>query len=58
MAVKPIDVTTMANWKRWFFIAMSDCILFPEKTAYESNHIISDNQSYKCDLKDFSFSFT
>jgi predicted transposase/invertase (TIGR01784 family) len=43
--------------KEVIFIAIADCIIFPEKLAYKSDHIILDKESYEHDLKDFSFTF-
>lgn len=45
------------NLKEIIFIAIADCIIFPEKKAYKSDHIILDKESYEHDLKDFSFTF-
>lgn len=43
--------------KEVIFIAIADYIIFPDKAAYKSDHIILDKQSYEHDLKDFSFTF-
>ena len=45
------------NLKEVIFIAIADCIIFPDKKAYKSDHIILDKNSYEHDLKDFSFTF-
>ena len=45
------------NLKEIIFIAISDCILFPEKKQYKSDHIILDKDSHEHDLKDFYFTF-
>jgi predicted transposase/invertase (TIGR01784 family) len=45
------------NLKEVIFIAIADCIIFPEKEAYKSDHIILDKKSLEHDLKDFSFTF-
>jgi predicted transposase/invertase (TIGR01784 family) len=45
------------NLKEVIFIAIADCIIFPDKAAYKSDHIILDKKSYEHDLKDFSFTF-
>jgi predicted transposase/invertase (TIGR01784 family) len=45
------------NLKEVIFIAIADCIIFPEKEAYKSDHIILDKNSLEHDLKDFSFTF-
>lgn len=43
--------------KEVIFIAIADCIIFPDKVAYKSDHIILDKASFEHDLKDFSFTF-
>ena len=43
--------------KEIIFIAIADCVLFPNKPSYKSDHIILDKGSYEHDLKDFSFTF-
>ena len=43
--------------KEVIFIAISDFIMFPDKEAYKSDHVILDRDSYENDLKDFSFTF-
>ncbi|WP_339052435.1 Rpn family recombination-promoting nuclease/putative transposase [Candidatus Lariskella endosymbiont of Epinotia ramella] len=45
------------NLKKIIFIAILDCVLFPEKESYKSDHIILDKVTYENDLKDFSFTF-
>lgn len=45
------------NLKEVIFIAISDCIVFPNKTAYKSDHVILDKKTYEHDLQDFSFTF-
>ena len=45
------------NLKEVIFIAIADCIIFPDKEEYKSDHIILDKNSYEHDLKDFSFTF-
>lgn len=45
------------NLKEVIFIAIADYILFPEKKAYKSDHIILDKETFEHDLKDFSFTF-
>ena len=39
------------------FIAITDFVMFPDKSNYYSTHWILDNQSYSYGLKDFSFTF-
>jgi predicted transposase/invertase (TIGR01784 family) len=39
------------------FIAIADCVLFPNKADYKSDHVILDKENYDHDLKDFSFTF-
>jgi predicted transposase/invertase (TIGR01784 family) len=39
------------------FIAIADCILFPHKVDYKSDHILLDRKTHTQDLKDFSFIF-
>lgn len=43
--------------KEVIFLAVCDCVLFPNKTAFKSDHIILDKESFEHDLKDFSFTF-
>ena len=45
------------NLKEIIFIAIADCVLFPEKKEYKSDHVILDKNSYEHDLKDFYFTF-
>ena len=46
-----------SNLKEIIFIAIADCILFPEKKEYISRHIILDKNTHEHDLKDFFFTF-
>ena len=46
-----------ANLKEIIFIAIADCILFPDKENYKSDHVILDKENYDHDLKDFYFTF-
>ncbi|WP_264376172.1 Rpn family recombination-promoting nuclease/putative transposase [Wolbachia endosymbiont (group B) of Sphaerophoria taeniata] len=43
--------------KEIIFIAVADCIIFPDKSEYKSNHVILDQNSFEHDLKDFYFVF-
>jgi predicted transposase/invertase (TIGR01784 family) len=43
--------------KEIIFLAITDFVLFPEKSTYRSDHVILDKQSYIQDLKDFYFCF-
>ena len=43
--------------KEIIFIAIADCIIFPNKPHYKSDHVILDKVTYEHDLKDFSFTF-
>jgi len=45
------------NLKEVIFLAISNFVIFPNKTAYKSDHIIFDAQNHDHDLKDFSFTF-
>ena len=45
------------NLKEVIFIAIADCIIFPNKVEYKSDHIILDKNSHDHDLQDFSFTF-
>ncbi|BFD47305.1 MAG: Rpn family recombination-promoting nuclease/putative transposase [Wolbachia endosymbiont of Sergentomyia squamirostris] len=45
------------NLKEVIFIAITDFILFPNKSAYKSDHVILDKKTFEHDLKDFSFTF-
>ena len=46
-----------ANLKRVIFIAISDYIIFKNKAAFKSDHIILDKATHENDLKDFYFAF-
>lgn len=43
--------------KEVIFLAIADFIMFPNKVAYKSDHVILDKDSLEHDLKDFSFTF-
>jgi predicted transposase/invertase (TIGR01784 family) len=43
--------------KEVIFVAIADFIMFPQKEAYKSDHIILDQATHDHDLKDFSFTF-
>jgi predicted transposase/invertase (TIGR01784 family) len=43
--------------KKVFFIAISNCILFPDKFDYISSHTIRDEKTNEHDLQDFQFIF-
>ena len=43
--------------KEVIFLAISDFVMFPQKAAYKSDHVILDKESHENDLKDFSFTF-
>ncbi|QTP61508.1 Rpn family recombination-promoting nuclease/putative transposase [Wolbachia endosymbiont of Wiebesia pumilae] len=43
--------------KKIFFIAISNCTLFPDKLDYISSHTIRDEKTNEHDLKDFQFIF-
>ncbi|WP_264686950.1 Rpn family recombination-promoting nuclease/putative transposase [Wolbachia endosymbiont (group B) of Rhopobota naevana] len=45
------------NLKEIIFIAIADCILFPDKSEYKSKHTIRDEDTNEHDLKDFYFVF-
>ncbi len=45
------------NLKKVIFIAIADCLLFPNKQSYKSRHSIADEETQENDLKDFSFTF-
>jgi predicted transposase/invertase (TIGR01784 family) len=45
------------NLKEVIFLAISDFIMFPDKKAYKSDHVILDRDTGENDLKDFSFTF-
>lgn len=46
-----------ADLKEIIFLAISNFIMFPNKEAYKSDHIILDRETQENDLKDFSFTF-
>ena len=43
--------------KEVVFIAIADYIIFPNKGALKSDHVILDQKTHEHDLKDFSFTF-
>ncbi|WP_395463576.1 Rpn family recombination-promoting nuclease/putative transposase [Wolbachia endosymbiont of Cantharis cryptica] len=43
--------------KEVIFIAITDFILFPHKSAYKSDHVTLDKITHEHDLKDFSYTF-
>ena len=43
--------------KEIIFIAIADCIIFPDKAHYKSDHVILDKATHEHDLKDFYFTF-
>ncbi|MGB7127912.1 MAG: Rpn family recombination-promoting nuclease/putative transposase [Candidatus Rhabdochlamydia sp.] len=45
------------NLKEIIFIAIADCIIFPNKSHYKSDHVILDKATHEHDLKDFYFTF-
>lgn len=50
-------VKEYASLKEVIFIAITDYIVFPEKAAYKSDHIILDKETHDHDMKDISFTF-
>ena len=46
-----------ADLKEIIFLAIADFVIFPNKTAYKSDHIVLDKETCENDLKDFSFTF-
>lgn len=45
------------NLKEIIFVSISNFILFPDKAAYKSDHVILDKVTGDHNLKDFSFTF-
>ncbi|WP_339046609.1 Rpn family recombination-promoting nuclease/putative transposase [Candidatus Mesenet endosymbiont of Agriotes lineatus] len=45
------------NLKEIIFVAVADCIIFPDKAEYKSDHIILDRNSFEHDLRDIYFTF-
>ena len=43
--------------KEIIFIAIADCVLFPDKSSYKSKHTTRDEETNEHDLKDFYFIF-
>ena len=50
-------VKEYASLKEVIFIAITDYIVFPEKVAYKSDHIILDKETHEHDMKDIAFTF-
>jgi predicted transposase/invertase (TIGR01784 family) len=46
-----------ASLKEVIFIAITDYVVFPEKAAYKSDHIILDKETHDHDMKDIAFTF-
>jgi predicted transposase/invertase (TIGR01784 family) len=45
------------NLKEVIFLAIANYVVFPEKEAYKSDHILLDKLTYEHDLKDLYFTF-
>ncbi|MES2252162.1 MAG: Rpn family recombination-promoting nuclease/putative transposase [Pseudomonadota bacterium] len=45
------------NLKEVVFLAIADYVMFPEKKALKSDHVILDRDTFEHDLTDFSFTF-
>ena len=45
------------NLKEIIFLAITDFVMFPDKEAYKSDHVILDKKTHEHDLKDFYFTF-
>ena len=43
--------------KEVIFLAIADYMMFPEKEALKSDHVILDRETFEHDLTDFSFTF-
>lgn len=43
--------------KEVIFLAIADFVMFPQKSAFKSDHVILDKESHENDLKGFSFTF-
>ena len=43
--------------KEIIFLAITDFVMFPDKAAYKSDHVVLDKQTHSHDLTDFSFTF-
>jgi predicted transposase/invertase (TIGR01784 family) len=50
-------VKEYSSLKEVIFIAITDYIVFPEKAAYKSDHIILDKETHEHDMKDIAFTF-
>jgi len=46
-----------ANLQKIFLIAISNCVLFPDKSNYISSYTIRDDETNEHDLQDFQFIF-
>jgi predicted transposase/invertase (TIGR01784 family) len=45
------------NLKEVVFLAIADYVMFPNKKALKSDHVVLDRDTFENDLKDFSFTF-
>jgi predicted transposase/invertase (TIGR01784 family) len=43
--------------KKVIFIAITDFVLFPEKKAFKSNHVLLDEETHEYNLRDFLYTF-
>ena len=50
-------VKEYTSLKEIIFIAITDYVVFPEKAAYKSDHIILDKATHEHDMKDIAFTF-
>jgi predicted transposase/invertase (TIGR01784 family) len=46
-----------ASLKEVIFIAITDYVVFPDKAAYKSDHVILDKETREHDMKDIAFTF-
>jgi len=52
-----VEGGTYEDLKEVIFLAITDFIMFPNRKAYKSEHVILDKETYEHHLKDFSFTF-
>jgi len=56
-ASQPARGDTYDHLKEVIFLAITEYVMFPNKSEYKSDHVLLDQKTYERDLKDFSFTF-
>jgi len=56
-ASQPDKGDTYTHLKEVIFLAITEYVMFPNKSGYKSEHVLLDQKTHERDLKDFSFTF-